>query len=165
MLTEATYWLEESIPDTPTRLCLLKGNNGIGEEIWNGGKIVALSDWELAAIGDPSFDWAFSQGLLTLHDMDDTLDHYVQHAGFAIAPDLLEWATVWIRVKASMTTNGGLTGFVDGRDDRMVRPALGVSIVKRTEHWIAQVLDRDVADVGREFLGSMRSAYLEGAHR
>ena len=57
-------------------LSLLKGNNGIGEEIWPDGRIVALSDWELATIGDPALDWAFSQGLLTLHDVDDTLDHY-----------------------------------------------------------------------------------------
>ena len=56
MLTEATYWLEEGIPPARTRLGLLKGNNGIGEEIWRDGRIVAMSDWELATIGDPSFD-------------------------------------------------------------------------------------------------------------
>ena len=84
MITEATYWLEEELPPPGDVLSLLKGNNGIGEEIWKDGRIVALSDWELAAIGDPALDWAFSQGLLSLHDLDDTLAHYARSAGFAI---------------------------------------------------------------------------------
>jgi aminoglycoside phosphotransferase (APT) family kinase protein len=165
MLTEATYWLEEQIPAVPARRCLLKGNNGIGEEIWRDGRIVALSDWELAAIGDPSLDWAFSQGVLALHDLDDTLAHYATHAGDAVDRALLAWAAVWIRIKASMTTNGGLAGFLGGRDRRLVRPALGISIVKRTEAWIAGVLDRPVVDVGEQLLTAYRSSYLDGAHR
>jgi aminoglycoside phosphotransferase (APT) family kinase protein len=165
MLTEATYWLEEQVPPGPHRRTLLKGNNGIGEEIWRGGRIVALSDWELAAVGDPSLDWAFSQGLLALHDVQDTLAHYAEHAGFTIDPDHLAWATVWIRVKASMTTNGGLRGFLDGRDNRMARPALGLGIVKQTERWVASMLDRPVAEVGHELLARARSPYLEGAQR
>ena len=84
MITEATYWLEEQLPPGGERLSLLKGNNGVGEEIWKDGRIVALSDWELASIGEPALDWAFSQGLLALHDLDDTLAHYAEHAGFEI---------------------------------------------------------------------------------
>jgi aminoglycoside phosphotransferase (APT) family kinase protein len=162
LLTEATYWLEEQVPPRRHRLALLKGNNGIGEEIWRERRIVALSDWELAAVGDPSLDWAFSQGALTLHDMDDTLAHYAGHAGFAIDLDDLAWATVWIRIKASMTTNGGLRGFLDGRDNRMARPALGLGIPKRTERWVATMLDRPVVAVGRELLAAARSPYLDG---
>ena len=40
---------EEQLPPGGDRLSLLKGNNGVGEEIWRDGRIVALSDWELAA--------------------------------------------------------------------------------------------------------------------
>ena len=128
-------------PAGSDRLGLLKGNNGIGEEIWKDGRIVALSDWELAAIGDPSLDWAFSQGLLTLHDMEDTLDHYAGHSGFAIDRELLAWAAVWIRVKASMSTNSGLAGFLDGRDNRLLA-GTGHRIVKPTE-LDRRLIDRD----------------------
>ena len=51
-ITDALYWLEEQIPTDSPRTSLIKGNNGIGEEIWRDGKIVAMSDWELAALGD-----------------------------------------------------------------------------------------------------------------
>ena len=52
-ITDALYWLEEQIPTDSPRVSLIKGNNGIGEEIWRDGRIVAMSDWELAALGDP----------------------------------------------------------------------------------------------------------------
>jgi aminoglycoside phosphotransferase (APT) family kinase protein len=162
LLLEATYWLQEHIPEAPARLALTKGNNGIGEEIWNGRRIVAFSDWELAAIGEPALDWAFSQGVLALHDPADTLRHYEEHSGFAVDPDLLAWATVWIRVKSSMTLNGGLAAFIDGTDNRLSRPALGIGHIKRTERWLAAALDRDVTDVGMEILAKTRSSYLGG---
>jgi len=160
MLTEAMYWMEEQLPPGGEVLSLLKGNNGLGEEIWVDGRIVALSDWELAAIGDPALDWAFSQGLLALHDLDDTLAHYAAAAGFAIDRRRLAWATVWIRIKASMTTNGGLAGFLDGRDDRLVRPALGIGVVKTTEQWLASALGSDVEALGNDMLARQRSPYL-----
>ena len=164
MLTEALYWLEEQLPPGGEVLSLLKGNNGVGEEIWRDGRIVALSDWELAAIGDPALDWAFSQGLLSLHDADDTLDHYADAAGFAIDRRRLAWSVVWIRIKASMTTNGGLAGFLDGRDRRLVRPALGMGVAKSTESWLATALGRDVEELGNQILARQRSPYvIEGA--
>lgn len=162
ILTEATYWLEEHIPAVPARMSFLKGNNGIGEEIWRDGRIVALSDWELASIGDPALDWAFSQGALVLNDMDETLSHYEQVSGIPVRRELLAWAAVWIRVKASMTTNGGLRAFMDGSDDRMVRVALGLGVLKSTERWVAAALSRDPLDVGLEMIAARRSAYLEG---
>lgn len=165
LLTEALYWLEEHLPPGGDVLSLLKGNNGIGEEIWRDGRIVALSDWELASIGDPALDWAFSQGLLALHDVDDTLAHYADAAGFAIDRRRLAWATVWIRIKASMTTNGGLGAFLDGRDRRLVRAALGVGVAKTTESWLAAALGRDVEELGHQMLARQRSSYIDSGAR
>ncbi len=160
MLTEALYWLEEQLPPGGNVLSLLKGNNGVGEEIWRDGRIIALSDWELAAVGDPALDWAFSQGLLSLHDVDDTLAHYADAAGFIIDRRRLAWSVVWIRIKASMTTNGGLAGFLDGRDGRLVRPALGMGVAKATESWLATALGSDVEDLGNQILARQRSPYV-----
>jgi aminoglycoside phosphotransferase (APT) family kinase protein len=163
LLTEGLYWLEEGLPAAEHRRTLLKGNNGLGEEIWRDGRIVALSDWELASIGDPAMDWAFSQGLLALHDADDTLAHYAEVAGHAIDPDRLAWATVWIRVKASMTTNLGVTCYVDRHDSRSVLPVLGMGLVKRTERWLAESLGGDPVELGRELIASQRSPYVRAA--
>ena len=143
MLTEATYWLEEQIPAIEPRMALLQGNNGFGEEMWRDGRILALSDGELAQVGDPALDWSFSQGLLRLHDQNDTLNHCAEASGFVIVPEVLGWATVWIRVKAPGTTNGGLRPGIDGIDTRAARASLGMSVVRSIEAWVASALGRE----------------------
>jgi aminoglycoside phosphotransferase (APT) family kinase protein len=47
---------------TAARISLCKGTNGLGEEVFRNGRIVALSDWEEAIIGDPASDLAMVQG-------------------------------------------------------------------------------------------------------
>jgi aminoglycoside phosphotransferase (APT) family kinase protein len=163
MLTEGLYWLEEGLPAGEHRRVLLKGNNGLGEEIWRDGRIVALSDWELASIGDPAMDWAFSQGLLALHDADDTLAHYAEVAGHTIDLDRLAWATVWVRVKASMTTNLGVAAYLDHHDTRSVLPVLGMGLAKRTEQWLAESFGGDPVTLGRALIASQRSPYVRAA--
>lgn len=58
---EACEWLVDHAP-AASRLCLCKGTNGLGEEVFREGKLVALSDWEEVSIGDPASDFAFMQG-------------------------------------------------------------------------------------------------------
>jgi aminoglycoside phosphotransferase (APT) family kinase protein len=53
-------WLKARAPAAP-RLSLCKGTNGLGEEVFLNGRIVAMSDWEEAAIADPASDFAFAQ--------------------------------------------------------------------------------------------------------
>lgn len=60
VVLEAYDWLCRNAPPAP-RICLCKGTNGYGEEIFREGRIVALSDWEEASIGDPAADFAFMQ--------------------------------------------------------------------------------------------------------
>jgi aminoglycoside phosphotransferase (APT) family kinase protein len=64
IVAEACEWLHDHAPVAP-RLCLCKGTNGHGEEVFRDGKLVALSDWEEASIGDPAADFAFMQGFLS----------------------------------------------------------------------------------------------------
>jgi aminoglycoside phosphotransferase (APT) family kinase protein len=61
---EAVQALLERAPRDLYHLVLCKGTNGHGEEVWRDGRIVAMSDWELAAIGDPAYDFAQCQELL-----------------------------------------------------------------------------------------------------
>jgi aminoglycoside phosphotransferase (APT) family kinase protein len=58
---EACEWLRDHAP-AASRLCLCKGTNGLGEEVFADGALVALSDWEEVSIGDPASDFAFMQG-------------------------------------------------------------------------------------------------------
>ena len=57
---EAVEWLKERAP-VASKICLCKGTNGLGEEIFRGEELVAMSDWEESQIGDPAADFAFMQ--------------------------------------------------------------------------------------------------------
>lgn len=64
ILAEAVVGLRANAPTDCPRLVLCKGTNGHGEEVWSEGRIVAMSDWELATIGDPAYDFAQCQELI-----------------------------------------------------------------------------------------------------
>ncbi len=79
--TEALHVLRETAPTDVPRISLLKGTNGIGEEVWRDGRIVAMSDWELAYLGDPASDFAHIQRLKPkVHDADGRLVWSLEHA-------------------------------------------------------------------------------------
>lgn len=98
MVTYAIHRLRRSAPPAE-ELCLLKGTNGLGEEIFDGDVMVAMSDWELAAIGDPAYDFAQLQGFAdrievdgqVRWDLERALDHYRTVTGRTIDPAAVRW--------------------------------------------------------------------------
>ncbi len=63
LIVEAVGWLKARAP-VAGRISLCKGTNGLGEEVFRDGVIVALSDWEEASIGDPAADFAWLQNFI-----------------------------------------------------------------------------------------------------
>ena len=80
---EAAEWLKERAP-VASKICLCKGTNGLGEEIFRGEELVAMSDWEEAQIGDPAADFAFLQDFAptimrdgkAIWGMEQAIDYY-----------------------------------------------------------------------------------------
>ncbi|WP_202125248.1 phosphotransferase family protein [Actinomadura physcomitrii] len=64
LLAECVAWLRDAAPRDCPRVTLCKGTNGHGEEVWSDGRIVAMSDWELAVLGDPAYDFAQVQEMI-----------------------------------------------------------------------------------------------------
>jgi aminoglycoside phosphotransferase (APT) family kinase protein len=88
-LVDIIAWLRETAPSRPTQhVGLCKGSNGDMQEVWRDGEIVALSDWELASIGDPASDWGRCQGYAPTisgrWDMRRLLDYYEEVCGVRI---------------------------------------------------------------------------------
>ena len=156
IISEALYWLEENLPTDTKRISLTKGNNGLGEEIWRDGEIVAMSDFELAALSDPAQDWAFSQGMLQLHDREETLQHYEEHAGFSISRPTLAFCELWMTFKAIVCLNSTLEGYLDGRDLRPVLANMGLGTSKRMESSLAGVIGMDIQEAAAVMTGRRR---------
>lgn len=146
VITEAFYWFEDHLPAPAPRLSLLKGNNGIGEEIWRDDKIVAFSDWELAGIGDPTYDWANSQGMMKLCDRERSLTHYEKAAGFTLSRESLSYYIVWEAMMSGRVLHSGLRAFLTGEDPRLARCTLGAGRAKTHEHLLGAILDMDLEE-------------------
>ena len=149
LMTEAAHWIREHLPRSAPRLSLCKGNNGMGEEIWKDDKIIALSDWELAFIGDPAQDWALSQGMLTLGDPELTLAHYAAAAGFEIDRQTLDFYRVWEVWKSLAILNNGLRAFLTGENTSVARLTLGLGRVKLFEQLLAMIIGKPISEAAR----------------
>ena len=87
-------WLRQRAPVAP-RVVLCKGTNGLGEEVFRDGKLVAMSDWEEAAIGDPAIDFAYCQNFMLdierdgkkLWSLQQALDLYYELSGIRVTAE------------------------------------------------------------------------------
>jgi aminoglycoside phosphotransferase (APT) family kinase protein len=91
LVIEAVAWLKARAPVAP-RISLCKGTNGLGEEVFRDGMIVAMSDWEEASIGDPAADFASLQDFIPevvrdgrkLWGLEPALEYYRSVSGIEV---------------------------------------------------------------------------------
>ena len=94
VLAEGLHWLRSSRPPAPC-VTFCKGTNGHGEEVWQDGRIVAMSDWELACIAEPAYDIAQIQEMVPtierdgrrLWGLDEALAYYRDRTGIEVTPE------------------------------------------------------------------------------
>ena len=111
VVVEAAEWLHDHAPRAP-RVCLCKGTNGYGEEVFEGTRIVAMSDWEEAHIGDPAADFAFMQNFAptirregeTLWDLEKALTYYRSVSGIEVTVASVQYYVVVRFLRLMMTT-------------------------------------------------------------
>jgi aminoglycoside phosphotransferase (APT) family kinase protein len=98
VLAEGVDWLRATAPEAPC-VTLCKGTNGHGEEVWRDGKIVAMSDWELACLAEPAYDLAQTQEMVptierdgkTLWGWPDALRHYEAVSGIPVTMERVRY--------------------------------------------------------------------------
>jgi aminoglycoside phosphotransferase (APT) family kinase protein len=159
VVTEALHWFESHLPKRAAHISLCKGQNGIGEEIWRDDKIVALSDWELAHIGDPCQDLALSQGMLKLWDREKLIAYYESAAGFSLPPENISFYIVWNAFKSMLALNNGLRAFLSGEYPRLARATLGYGKVKVYEHLLGRIIEMDLEEAANFILQGQPNPY------
>lgn len=99
LVTEAAEWFLDNQPPDSGQVCLIKGTNGYGEEIFRGHEIVAMSDWEICCLGDPAMDFALAQGFLSevktkgslVWGLQPALDYYQELTGIVVHPQAVDY--------------------------------------------------------------------------
>ena len=162
LMTEAIYWLEENLPTDSPRISLVKGNNGVGEEIFRNNRIVAMSDWELASLSDGVLDIGFSQGTLTLDSFEDAVRYYGECAGAEVSPQRLAFGTFMIMFKTMVCLDTTFVRYcLEGTDTRIASPAFALT-VRQMQRRFAYSIGKDIVtalfDMGNPH---RKSAYAE----
>jgi aminoglycoside phosphotransferase (APT) family kinase protein len=85
VLAHLFRWLKAHIP-TPTRLSLIHGDLRPGNFLFEGSKVNALLDWEMAHIGDPAADIAWVYRALWSPERFMSLEAFVRAYGLDIPP-------------------------------------------------------------------------------
>ena len=120
-------WLRENQPDGAPIVSLLKGNNGIGEEIWHGTKIVAMCDWELSHLGDPSEDFSWCQGFRDHPDlMEILINHYTEISGIKPSLNNIEYYSIFYLLKTFACLQTGIGVYASGKDYRVQLANMGL---------------------------------------
>lgn len=151
LIEETICWLREQVPDDTPRISLLKGNSGVGEEIWKDGRIVAMSDWELASLGDAAGDLQFSEGTFQLGDFNELLTHYEQCAGITMSQERLAFGAFLVWFKAFVSMRGYmLRCHTDNGDPRLTNLSFGELYAERTRRRLISCIGRDIVSAWHE---------------
>lgn len=140
---EAVEWLKERAPVAP-KICLCKGTNGLGEEIFRGEELVAMSDWEEAQIGDPAADFAFMQDFAptivkageTVWGMEQALAYYRSIGGAEISPASVQYYQL-VRALKMLAFSHRTAAFVHRTANATIRQAWTATEV---QHFGKQIL-------------------------
>lgn len=135
VVREVFCWLKDNPPPPAPRISLIKGNNGVGEEIWQGTRIVGMSDWELAHLGDPTEDWAWiqlnprvgAQGIGSLFDEARLRELYFEASGIRLREESLRYYQVVHTLKALICTITAASMVASGKDLRVSTAGMGLA--------------------------------------
>lgn len=130
-VVEALFsWLKRNVPADVQRTSLVWGDVGVGNFIYSGSEIVALTDWEQAHLGDPMKDWASAlwRGADALIPRAELFAEYERASGLRVDLDRIHYYSVFIDVEYICTSFPllGQLRTAGDRDATFARLGMGV---------------------------------------
>jgi aminoglycoside phosphotransferase (APT) family kinase protein len=118
VIVSAFIWLKEHLPIT-RRISIVHGDFRFGNFLYDGDRIRAMLDWEMAHLGDPIEDiaWAYRPlwGPQPFFSLDEFVNHYVALSGIPVPFETLLFYRLFSEVKHSIISLTGARSFLDGR--------------------------------------------------
>jgi aminoglycoside phosphotransferase (APT) family kinase protein len=133
VVNAAVAWLKANAVSSG-RLVLCHGDYRIGNFMVRDGRIVAIFDWELAHIGDPIEDIAYSGSplfrgrnpmLSHLLPPEEYFDRYEERTGLRVEPEVFRFWTVLGMVKQTASHIRATRAYEDRRTDDVRLAAMG----------------------------------------
>jgi aminoglycoside phosphotransferase (APT) family kinase protein len=112
LLVLALSWLRRNVPpDDDWPVVLVQGDTGPGNFMYRNGAIVAITDWEMAHLGDLHDDlgWIYVRDLQErFTHLPDRLREYEAASGRTIDADRLRYFRVLAQTRCAIGTRNGL---------------------------------------------------------
>jgi len=110
--------LDRLAPETP-RLALLHGDYRLPNLMWKDGRLAGVLDWELARVGDPLSDLAFTQtvGIGPCAIENELAERYTAISGVEIDEKRILYYKLLELAKGSIIGLGGASDLARGGDD------------------------------------------------
>ncbi len=118
LLNHALDVLDERAPDAQ-KIGLLHGDYRLPNLMWHEGEVSGILDWELATVGDPLSDLAFTQTVGAGHCAveGDLAEHYSSITGLEIDEAKITYYKLLEMVKSTIIGLGGASDLKNGGAD------------------------------------------------
>ena len=97
LLEYGRWWLHHHVPGGVRPVCLLQGDTGPGQFLFEGQRVTALIDWEMAHLGDPMLDLGVMRMRELLYPtglVPEILRHYAACSPHPVDRPALQYYTV-----------------------------------------------------------------------
>lgn len=153
VLAAAIRWLRRNPPPPPDRVGVVHGDYRVGNFLYRAdGTIAAVVDWEMAHLGDPLEDLAFSLAELWqaardgrpggIVGMDEAIGLYEHFAGRSVDRSALHWWRVLNEVKLHTIWLTGARSFAEGRTDELMMVFCAWCLGNRQDESLLRLLGR-----------------------
>jgi len=130
VMAELFSYLEHHAPSEVPRVSLVWGDVGVGNFIFEGDRIVALTDWEQSHLGDPMKDWASAlwRSVDALAPAEELFEIYTAESGIAVDEEAISYYLAFIDAEYVCISHPVVEELVGGRsaDATFARLALGI---------------------------------------
>jgi aminoglycoside phosphotransferase (APT) family kinase protein len=118
IIVDAFGWLKQHAP-VADRIAVVHGDFRFGNFLYEGERITALLDWEMAHLGDPVEDLAWAYRALWTPEMhlplDDFVALYEKESGVRVDPQTLLFYRLFGEIKHAVISLTAARSFADGR--------------------------------------------------
>ena len=149
----ALRWLERHLPAPSTRLCLVHGDYRTGNYLYTeSGEITAILDWEMAHIGDPLEDLAWSLDPLWANDpkiagrllpREDAIAIWQDASGIEVDRQAFRWWQIFASVKALAIWISSMEDYANGSTKEPILAIAGWPMMDRQTRILIDRLAND----------------------
>ncbi len=149
----AIRWLRANPPPPPKRVAVVHGDYRVGNFLYTtDGEIRGVLDWEMAHLGDPLEDlaWSFNESWQWLNDgrpggittVEEACATWSAGSGLAIDAHALRWWRTFCDVKCQGIWLTGTKTYQEGRSDELILPVISYRLVNSQDEALLRSLGR-----------------------